>query len=166
MAAATVGAIAGAASSAMTSAVEAFRGLEHAMELVAERGGVRFVNDSKATNVDSALHSIESFDGGLVPIVGGRFKGGDLGLLREPLRSRAKAVVAIGEARSRVRSVLADVVPVHDATSIDEAVRLAFDLAQPSGVVLLAPACASFDMFRDYAERGQKFKEAVRKLVG
>jgi UDP-N-acetylmuramoylalanine--D-glutamate ligase len=166
MAAATVGAIAGAASSAMTSAVEAFRGLEHAMELVAERGGVRFVNDSKATNVDSALHSIESFDGGLVPIVGGRFKGGDLGLLREPLRSRAKAVVAIGEARSRVRSVLADVVPVHDAASIDEAVRLAFDLAQPSGVVLLAPACASFDMFRDYAERGQKFKEAVRKLVG
>jgi UDP-N-acetylmuramoylalanine--D-glutamate ligase len=166
MAAATVGVIAGAAPSAMTSAVEAFRGLEHAMELVAESGGVKFVNDSKATNVDSALHSIESFDGGLVPIVGGRFKGGDLGLLREPLRSRAKAVVAIGEARSRVRSALADVVPVHDAGSMDEAVRTAFDLAQPSGVVLLAPACASFDMFRDYAERGQKFKEAVRKVVG
>jgi UDP-N-acetylmuramoylalanine--D-glutamate ligase len=165
MAAATVGAIAGAAPSAMTSAVEAFRGLEHAMELVAERGGVRFVNDSKATNVDSALHSIESFDGGLVPIIGGRFKGGDLGLLREPLRNRAKAVVAIGEARSRVKSALADVVSVHDAESMDEAVRTAFDLAQPSGVVLLAPACASFDMFRDYAERGQKFKEAVRKLV-
>ena len=81
MAAATVGAIAGAAPSAMTSAVEAFRGLEHAMELVAESGGVKFVNDSKATNVDSALHSIESFDGGLVPIIGGRFKGGDLGLV-------------------------------------------------------------------------------------
>jgi UDP-N-acetylmuramoylalanine--D-glutamate ligase len=64
-----------------------------------------------------------------------------------------------------VRSALADVVPVHDAASIDEAVRIAFDLAQPAGVVLLAPACASFDMFRDYAERGQKFKEAVRKLV-
>ena len=165
MAAATVGVIAGVAPSAMTSAVEAFRGLEHAMELVAERGGVRFVNDSKATNVDSTLHSIESFDGGLVPIIGGRFKGGDLGLLREPLRNRAKAVVAIGEARSRVRSALADVVPVHDAASIDEAVRIAFDLAQPAGVVLLAPACASFDMFRDYAERGQKFKEAVRNLV-
>jgi UDP-N-acetylmuramoylalanine--D-glutamate ligase len=166
MAAATVGAIAGAAPGAMTSAVEAFRGLEHAMELVAESRGVRFVNDSKATNVDSALHSIESFDGGLVPIIGGRFKGGDLGLLREPLRSRAKAVVAIGEARSRVRSALADVVPVHDAVSMDQAVRTAFDLAQPSGVVLLAPACASFDMFRDYAERGQKFKEAVKRLVG
>ena len=165
MAAATVGAIAGAPAGAMTSAVHGFRGLEHAMELVAQSGGVRFVNDSKATNVDSALHSIESFDAGLVPIIGGRFKGGDLGLLREPLRSRAKAVVAIGEARSLVRKALTDVVPVHDANSIDEAVRMAFELAQPSGVVLLAPACASFDMFRDYADRGQKFKEAVRQIV-
>jgi UDP-N-acetylmuramoylalanine--D-glutamate ligase len=166
MAAATVGAIAGATPGAMTSAVETFRGLEHAMELVAETGGVTFVNDSKATNVDSALRSIESFDRGLVPIIGGRFKGGDLGLLREPLRNRAKAVVAIGEARPRVRSALADVVPVHDADSMDEAVRMGFELAKPSGVVLLAPACASFDMFRDYAERGQRFKEAVRKTVG
>jgi UDP-N-acetylmuramoylalanine--D-glutamate ligase len=165
MAAATVGAIAGAGPDAMTSAVETFRGLEHAMELVAERGGVRFVNDSKATNVDSALHAIESFDRGLVPIIGGRFKGGDLGLLREPLRSRAKAVVAIGEARPLVRNALANVVPVHDAESIEDAVRRAFELAQPAGVVLLAPACASFDMFRDYADRGEKFKEAVRKIV-
>jgi UDP-N-acetylmuramoylalanine--D-glutamate ligase len=166
MAAATVGAIAGASPAAMTAAVETFRGLEHAMELVAESSGVRFVNDSKATNVDSALRSIESFDRGLVPIIGGRFKGGDLGLLREPLKTRAKAVVAIGEARPRVRAAVAEVVPVHDAESIDEAVRMAFELAKPSGVVLLAPACASFDMFRDYAERGQKFKEAVQKLVG
>jgi len=166
MAAATVGAIAGADAEAVTAAVDAFRGLEHAMELVAQRGGVRFVNDSKATNVDSALHSIESFDEGLVPIIGGRFKGGDLGLLREPLRSRATAVVAIGEARPLVRHALADVVPVHDADSIDEAVRMAFELARPSGVVLLAPACASFDMFRDYADRGQQFKEAVRRIAG
>ena len=90
MAAATVGAIAGAAPAAMTAAVDAFRGLEHAMELVAEVGGVRFVNDSKATNVESALRSIESFERGLVPIIGGRFKGGDLRLLREPLQARAQ----------------------------------------------------------------------------
>jgi UDP-N-acetylmuramoylalanine--D-glutamate ligase len=166
MAAVTVGAIAGAAPDAMTSAVETFRGLEHAMELVAERDGVRFVNDSKATNVDAARHAIESFDRGLVPIIGGRFKGGDLGLLREPLRSRANAVVTIGEARPLVRNALANVVPIHDAESIEDAVRKAFELAQPSGVVLLAPACASFDMFRDYADRGEKFKEAVRKIVG
>src|SRR5581483_6366391 len=85
MAAATVGAIAGAAPAAMTAAVESFHGLEHAMELVADVDGIRFVNDSKATNVESALRSIESFDRDLVPIIGGRFKGGDLRLLRAPL---------------------------------------------------------------------------------
>jgi UDP-N-acetylmuramoylalanine--D-glutamate ligase len=165
MAAATVGAIVGASPAAMTTAVDGFRGLEHAMEFVAERGDVRFVNDSKATNVESARQSIESFEGGLVPIIGGRFKGGDLRLLREPLRQRARAVVAMGEARPLVHEAVSDVVAVHDARSMDEAVALAYELARPSGVVLLAPACASFDMFRDYAERGRSFKEAVKRLV-
>jgi len=164
MAAATVGAIAGAAPAAMTAAVESFRGLEHAMELVADVRGVRFVNDSKATNVESALRSIESFDSDLVPIIGGRFKGGDLGRLREPLKARAKAVVAIGEARPLVRDALEGTVPVHEAESFDEAIARAYALAKPSGVVLLAPACASFDMFRDYAERGRRFKEEVARL--
>ena len=164
MAAATVGAIVGAAPAAMTAAVESFRGLEHAMELVGELRGVRFVNDSKATNVEAALRSIESFDHDLVPIMGGRFKGGDLGLLRLPLAVRAKAVVAIGEARPLLREAFGDVVVVHESESLDEAVRLGYELAQPAGVVLLAPACASFDMFRDYAERGRRFKEEVEKL--
>src|SRR3989441_4234609 len=164
MAAATVGAIAGAAPAAMTAAVESFRGLEHAMELVADVRGVRFVNDSKATNVESAKRSIESFDRGLVPILGGRFKGGDLRLLRAALLSRAKAVVAIGEARPLIRDAFSGAVDVIEAASFDEAVRRAFALAKPSGVVLLAPACASFDMFRDYAERGRKFKEEVARL--
>jgi len=165
MAAATIGYLAGASPEAMTAAVERFRGLEHAMELVGSRGGVRFVNDSKATNVEAAVRSIESFDGGLVPIVGGRFKGGDLRRLRGPIGGRARAVVAIGEARGLVREALEDVVPVHDAGSMDEAVSQAYELAAPSGVVLLAPACASFDMFRDYAERGRKFKEAAGRLL-
>ena len=165
MAAATVGAIAGAAPAAMTAAVDAFPGLEHAMELVAEVGGVRFVNDSKATNVEAALRSIESFDHGLVLIAGGRFKGGDLRRLREPLRARARAVVAIGEARPLLREALGDIVPVEEAGSLADAIARAHALAQPSGVVLLAPACASFDMFRDYAERGRIFKEEVRKLL-
>ena len=164
MAAATVGAIAGAAPAAMTAAVDAFGGLEHAMELVAEVQGVRFVNDSKATNVESARRSIESFDRDLVVIVGGRFKGGDLRLLREPLHARATAVVAIGEARPLVREALAGAVDVHDADTLGDAVNRAYALAKPSGVVLLAPACASFDMFRDYAERGRRFKEEVARL--
>jgi len=164
MAAATVGAIAGAAPEAMTSAVDAFHGLEHAMELVADVDGVRFVNDSKATNVESALRSIESFDRDLVPIMGGRFKGGDLRLLRDPLKARGKAVVAIGEARPLLRDALSDVVPVEEADSFPAAIHRAYELAKPSGVVLLAPACASFDMFRDYAERGRRFKEEVKRL--
>jgi UDP-N-acetylmuramoylalanine--D-glutamate ligase len=134
------------------------------MELVAEIGGVRFVNDSKATNVDAARRSIESFERGVVAIVGGRFKGGDLGLLREPLETRATAVVAIGEARPLVRDALSDVVEVREASSLEEAVATGYELAKPGGVVLLAPACASFDMFRDYAERGRRFKEEVERL--
>jgi UDP-N-acetylmuramoylalanine--D-glutamate ligase len=164
MAAATVGALAGAAPAAMTAAVEAFRGLEHAMELVADVGGVRFVNDSKATNVESALRSIESFEHGLVPILGGRFKGGDLSLLREPLKQRGKAVIAIGEAKPLVREALEGAIPVYEVDGFSDAVARAYALAQPSGVVLLAPACASFDMFRDYADRGTRFKEEVKRL--
>jgi UDP-N-acetylmuramoylalanine--D-glutamate ligase len=165
MAAATVGAIAGAAPQAMASAVDAFHGLEHAMELVADVDGVRFVNDSKATNVESALRSIESFDRDLVPIMGGRFKGGDLRLLRDPLKARAKALVAIGEARPLLRDALGDVVPVEEIDSFAGAIDRAHELAKPSGVVLLAPACASFDMFRDYAERGRRFKDEVKRLL-
>jgi UDP-N-acetylmuramoylalanine--D-glutamate ligase len=135
------------------------------MELVGEIQGVRFVNDSKATNVEAALRSIESFERNLVPIVGGKFKGGDLRLLREPLRGRAKAVVAIGEARPLVREALGDLIDVHEAETFAGAIQRAYALAQPSGVVLLAPACASFDMFRDYADRGRRFKEEVTRLI-
>jgi UDP-N-acetylmuramoylalanine--D-glutamate ligase len=165
MAAATVGSLVGATPTAMTRAVDRFDGLEHAMELVRQIEGVRFVNDSKATNVESALRSIESFDSGLVAIIGGRFKGGDLRLLRDALSARARAVIAIGEAAPLVREALSDIVDVHDAASLSEAVSTGFALARPAGVVLLAPACASFDMFRDYAERGRVFKEAVKQLV-
>jgi UDP-N-acetylmuramoylalanine--D-glutamate ligase len=165
MAAAAVGTIAGAAPAAITAAVDGFHGLEHAMEPVGAVGGVRFVNDSKATNVESALRSIESFDRGLVVIIGGRFKGGDLQLLRQPLSLRARAVVAIGEARPLVREALAGAVEVHAAGSLAEAVATAYALARPAGVVLLAPACASFDMFESYAERGRQFKEEVNRLI-
>ncbi len=100
-----------------------------------------------------------------MPIIGGKFKGGDLRLLREPLKARALAVVAIGEARPLLREALAGAVDVREAETFESAVKDAFALAKPGGVVLLAPACASFDMFRDYAERGRRFKEEVRKLA-
>ncbi|MDE3155000.1 MAG: UDP-N-acetylmuramoyl-L-alanine--D-glutamate ligase [Acidobacteriota bacterium] len=165
LAAVAVGTIAGVPAAAMTAAIDGFAGLEHAMERAGTVGRVRFVNDSKATNIEAARRAIESVERGLVPILGGRFKGGDFRGLRDALAGRARAVVAIGEAAPLVREALGDLLPVHDAGSMDEAVRVAFEAAGPEGTVLLAPACASFDMFRDYAERGRRFKEAVARLA-
>jgi UDP-N-acetylmuramoylalanine--D-glutamate ligase len=155
---------AGAGGEAMARALGGFAGLEHVMEPVATLGGLRFVNDSKATNIDAAGRSIESFDR-VVAIIGGRYKGGRFEDLREPLSARGKGVVAIGEARPLIRHALGDVVPFVEADSMADAVVKARDLARPDGVVLLAPACSSFDMFADYADRGRVFKEEVRRLV-
>ena len=164
VAAAAVATVAGVPARAMTHALRGFHGLEHVMEPVGRIGDVRFVNDSKATNVEAARRSIESFEGGVVALVGGRFKGGDLRELRAPLSERGRGVIAIGEAAPRVRDALHDVVPVVTAASMSEAVAQAFEAARPDGVVLLAPACASFDWFTDYAERGRVFKQEVGRL--
>jgi UDP-N-acetylmuramoylalanine--D-glutamate ligase len=164
-AAAAVAKLAGVPAPTMTRAVESFTGLEHALEPVAEIRGVRFVNDSKATNVEAALRAIESFGPGLVVILGGRYKGGDFRRLREPLMARGAKVVTVGEASPRLTEALADVVSVWHASSWADAVRRAFEAAPPGGTVLLAPACASFDMFVDYAERGRAFKEEVGRLA-
>jgi UDP-N-acetylmuramoylalanine--D-glutamate ligase len=164
VAAVAVSTLAGVRPPAMVEALRGFRGLEHVMEPAGAVGRVRFVNDSKATNVEAALRSIESFPSGVVAIIGGRYKGGNFAKLAEPLRARGRAVVAIGEAAPRVREALAGTVPVVDAASMDEAVSRGFDAAAPDGIVLLAPACSSFDWFSDYAERGRAFKEAVQRL--
>jgi UDP-N-acetylmuramoylalanine--D-glutamate ligase len=165
LAAAAVADIFGVSAEAMTTAVGNFSGLEHALEVVREIEGVRFVNDSKATNIEAAQRSIESFEHDLVVIMGGRYKGGDFGLLREPLRARQSTVIAIGEARPLLHEALADTIHVRDAETMDDAVRLAFASAVPGGTVLLAPACSSFDMFADYADRGRRFKEDVQTLA-
>jgi UDP-N-acetylmuramoylalanine--D-glutamate ligase len=165
LAAAAVADIFGVSAEAMTKAVGSFPGLEHALEVVREIEGVRFVNDSKATNIEAAQRSIESFARDLVVIMGGRYKGGDFGLLREPLRARQATVIAIGESRPLVHQALADTIHVRDAETMDDAVRIAFASAVPGGTVLLAPACSSFDMFADYADRGRRFKEDVHALA-
>jgi UDP-N-acetylmuramoylalanine--D-glutamate ligase len=156
---------AGADVAAIAGAVAAFEGLPHAMELVATLDGVRFVNDSKATNVESARRSIESVDRDLVVVMGGRYKGGEFRDLIAPLAARKASVVAIGEAAPRIVEWLGGSVPVETAGSMAEAVRRAYALAPPLGTVVLAPACSSFDMFRDYAERGEVFTAEVRRLV-
>jgi UDP-N-acetylmuramoylalanine--D-glutamate ligase len=164
LAASAAASLAGCPPQAMAKALQGFRGLEHTMEPAGEVRGVRFVNDSKATNVEAARRSIESFPRGVVAIVGGRFKGGDLTQLREPLTTSGTAVIAIGEATPLIHEALDGVVPVIDAGSMREAVELGYEAAGTGGVVLLAPACASFDWFRDYAERGNTFKEEVARL--
>ena len=163
LAASAVASLAGVDAVAMTQAVEDFNGLEHALERVAEISGVLFVNDSKATNVEAARRAIESFDR-LVVIMGGRFKGGDLQDLREPLAERQATVIAIGEARGLIAEALGGSVAVKEAADMSAAVRTAFACAAPGTAVVLAPACASFDMFRDYAERGRVFKQEVGRL--
>ena len=164
VAAVATASVAGISTSAMVASLKGFRGLEHVMEPSGRVGGVTFVNDSKATNVEAARRSIESFPGRLVALVGGHFKGGDFRDLREALASRGRAVVAMGEAAPLVREALADLLPVIDAASMREAVERGYEAARPDGIVLLAPACASFDWFRDYAERGRAFKEEVERL--
>ena len=164
LAASAVASIVGVDAAAMTKAVEGFTGLEHALEVVGEIGGVRFVNDSKATNIEAARRAIESMGDGVVVVLGGRFKGGDFADLKAPLAERGATVVTIGESRALIREALASALPVHEVEDMSSAVRRAFASASPGQTVVLAPACSSFDMFRDYAERGRVFKQEVRKL--
>ena len=155
---------AGATVDGCASALRRFPGLPHRLELVGESGGVRYIDDSKATTpaaVRSALSGLDS----VVLIAGGRNKGLHLGPLRHEA-DRVRAVVAIGEAVSEVEAAFSGVAPVVTATSMDEAVAQADDLARPGDVVLLAPGCASFDWYRSYGERGDDFARAVRARIG
>jgi len=136
------------------------------LEHVATIGGVAFYNDSKATNVEAARRSLEAFDAPVVVILGGRYKGGDFAELLPSLRAHGRAVVAIGEATERISGALGTSLPLEQASSLSEAVLRARSLARPGDVVLLAPACSSFDMFQDYAERGRAFKAEVARLAG
>ena len=164
LAAAGIGCIAGLQPDAMDHAFRSFTGLPHVMQDVGQIGDVRFINDSKATNPAAALCAIESFDGGVVAIIGGVFKGGDFASLRQALADRGRGVVAIGQSAELVSNAVAGVVPVVSSGSLREAVTEAYAMSEGQGVVLLAPACASFDWFRDYADRGEQFKEEVIQL--
>jgi UDP-N-acetylmuramoylalanine--D-glutamate ligase len=165
LAAAAAARLMGASPDAIRRAVRAYSGVEHVLERVAEIDGVAFYNDSKATNVEAALKSLEAFEGPVLPILGGRYKGGDFADLAPVLRARGRAVIAIGEAAPRITEALSSVVPVVSCGSMREAVRRGLVLARPGDTVLLAPACSSFDMFEDYAARGRAFKDEVRRLA-
>jgi UDP-N-acetylmuramoylalanine--D-glutamate ligase len=156
--------LAGAEASAIAAGVSSFRAVEHRLEFVAEVGGVSYYNDSKATNVDAALKAIEAFPGPLIVILGGKDKGSPYTPLREPLRARAKAALLIGDAAEKISADLGDAVACDRAGTLERAVKIAAQRGEPGDVVLLAPACSSFDQFQNYEHRGRAFKELVAKL--
>ena len=166
LAASAVACLSGVPPAAMQRAVEGFSGLPHALERVVTVDGVTFVNDSKATNIVSARRSLESFPGNVVAIMGGRYKGGDFADLLDVVRGRVRTVVAIGEAAPLIEAALGDHVRTVRAGSMAEAVRTAYAAAPRPGVVVLAPGCSSFDMFRDYLDRGDQFRAAAREIGG
>ncbi|MBN2242209.1 MAG: UDP-N-acetylmuramoyl-L-alanine--D-glutamate ligase [Acidobacteria bacterium] len=162
LAACTMAILAGAPPESLPRTVAGFTGVEHRIEFVAEIDGVEYYNDSKATNIDAAVKSIESFPGNILLIAGGQDKGGDFSLLTDPVRQRVKHLVLIGESAGIIRDALGDAVETGSAETIEQAVAICGRLARPGDTVLLAPACASFDMFENYEHRGRAFKEAVR----
>lgn len=143
-------------------AVKSFKGLPHRMEFVEEVNGVSYYEDSKGTNVGSVVKSLESFDSGITLIAGGKDKGGSYEPLAKLVSERVCHLVLIGEARQRMKEALGQLTDTRFADTLEEAVDIARRLTKPGGVVLFSPACSSFDMFRNYEERAERFKAAVR----
>ncbi len=166
MAAAAAARLAGAELAAIAQAVRSFRAVEHRLEFVRRARGVDFYNDSKATNVDATLKALEAFEGGLWVILGGKDKDSDYSVLSDALRKKARAVLLIGTAAPKIAGQLKDGVPLIDSGTLDAAIREAYARASPGDTVLLAPACASFDQFENYEDRGRFFKQIVEELEG
>jgi UDP-N-acetylmuramoylalanine--D-glutamate ligase len=158
--------LAGVAPEAIRRAVERFQAVEHRLEYVATVNGVEFYNDSKATNVDAAAKAVAAFSSGIHLILGGKDKGSDYTLLSQLLRERVSAVYTIGSAAAKIESHLRGVVTIHSCQTLEKAVSAAAGAARPGEVVLLAPACSSFDQFESYEHRGRVFKELVSERRG
>jgi UDP-N-acetylmuramoylalanine--D-glutamate ligase len=148
----------------IAKAVKSFEAVEHRLEFVAEIGGVRYYNDSKATNVDATLKALDAFPGRILIILGGKDKGSDYTVLQKPLREKAILALLIGAAAEKIESQIAGSGAIERAGTLEHAVEIASQAAKSGDVVLLAPACASFDQFQSYEHRGRVFKELVRKL--
>lgn len=164
MAATLIGLVSGVGPASIRATLRNFKGVEHRLEFVRELNGVRYFNDSKATNVDSVWYALEAFTEPIVLLLGGRDKGNDYSRLMDPVKHHVRSIVAIGESAEKVEQAFGAVVPVTRSDSIDEAVATAKTLARSGDVVLLSPACASFDWFRNYEQRGQVFKQLVHSL--
>jgi UDP-N-acetylmuramoylalanine--D-glutamate ligase len=156
--------IAGASAKAVAEGVRSFAGVEHRLEFVSEINGVRYYNDSKATNVDATLKALDAFAGRILVILGGKDKGSDYTVLPAPLREKAILALLIGAAADKIASQIDGSVAIERAGTLDRAVEIASQAARAGDVVLLAPACASFDQFENYEHRGRVFKALVHEL--
>jgi UDP-N-acetylmuramoylalanine--D-glutamate ligase len=166
LAACAMAILAGAPPESLAETVRNFKGVEHRIEWVSEINGVQYYNDSKATNVDATIKSLEAFPGNILLIIGGKDKAGDFTVLKSLVQERVKHVVLIGEAALKIRKALSGTADMSEASSMEEAVSMCRSLARQGDTVLLAPACASFDWFDNYEHRGRVFKAAVRKMQG
>lgn len=164
LAATTAAWLAGAPAEAIRRAMPTFKAVEHRLEFVRRVAGVDYYNDSKATNVDATQKALEAFAGNLWVILGGKDKGSDYTVLRDLVRTKARAVLLIGAAAEKIAGQLDGAAPMIEAGTIARAVKLAAERSRPGETVLLAPACASFDQFENYEHRGRVFKELVRAL--
>ena len=164
-AAASLGALAaGGTLEGVRSALRKFKGLPHRLEYITTLSGVDFFNDSKATNVDSVARALETFERPVILIMGGRNKGSKFNTLRDLIDKHAKELIVIGEAKEDIKADLGNVKPVEAAATMEDAVFKAYHAAKPDDIVLLSPACASFDMYNNYAQRGEAFCRAVVNL--
>jgi len=164
MAASAMALLAGCSPDVVAATLREFPGLEHRMEFVRELGGVRYVNDSKGTNVGAVMKSLEGFPEPVILIAGGRDKAGDFTQLRPLVREKVKALILMGEAAEKIKGALGDLTSTFFASDLHDAVERARESAKSGDVVLLSPACASFDMFRDFEDRGHQFKKIVGRL--
>ncbi len=165
LAAVCVGALLRCEPDRIRKTVHDFKAVEHRLEHVATIRGVEYYNDSKATNVDATIKALESFPANIHLILGGKDKGSDYTVLNDLLRQRVKRVYTIGAAAAKIESQINDAAEIVHAETLESAIKHATDAAKPGDIVLLAPACASFDQFRNYEHRGKVFKEVVKALA-
>ena len=149
----------------ISEVVRNFKGIEHALEFVGQVNGISFINDTKATNVLSLKAALESVNSNIILIIGGRDKGNDYTPIMHLIQQKVKQLIIIGESADKIQKSIGNLTNSYRASSMEEAVYKAYETASPGDSVLLSPACASFDMFRDYAERGKIFKEIVSKII-
>ncbi len=163
-AAAACSSVAGVDTESIAAGLRSFKGVEHRLEEVGLIGGVSFINDSKATNVDAVYQALQSVSPPVVLIAGGLYKGGDFSILNDLVKKYVKGIVLIGEASGIIADTFESITHLYNAGSLEEAVRTAYEVAGSEGTVLLSPGCASFDMFENFEHRGHMFKLAVNKL--